>query len=50
MERKKYTSNYLGEGKRARPKRRKKQYNRNGIEILGQRPSRPKFINGEVFY
>lgn len=50
MERKKYSSNYQGEGKRAKPKRRKKQFNRNGIEIIGQRPSRPQIINGEVFY
>ncbi|WP_409369893.1 hypothetical protein [Lysinibacillus sp. 38-6] len=50
MERKKYTSNYRGEGKRAKPKRVKKQFNKNGIRIIGERPSRPKFINGEVFY
>ncbi len=50
MERKKYTSNYQVEGKRAKPKHVKKQFNKNGIRIIGERPSRPKFINGEVFY
>lgn len=50
MENKKYSSNYHGEGKRAKPKRRKKQFNRNGIEIHGQRPPRPRVINGMVFY
>ena len=50
MERKKYSSNYYGEGKRVKPKRRKKQFNKNGFEIIGERPSRLKFINGEVFY
>ncbi|MGA3674080.1 hypothetical protein [Lysinibacillus agricola] len=50
MEHKKYSSNYHGEGKRAKPKRRKKQFNKNGIEIIGQRYPRPKIINGVVFY
>jgi len=50
MEHKKYSSNYRGEGSRAKPKRRKKQYNKNGIEIHRQRPPRPRVINGTVFY
>ncbi|UDK97470.1 hypothetical protein EYB33_14650 [Lysinibacillus sphaericus] len=50
MVHKRYTSNYQGEGKRAKPKRVKKQFNKNGIRIIGERPSPPKFINGEVFY
>lgn len=47
MEHKKY---YQGEGKRAKPKRRKQQYNKNGIEIIGQRYPKPKIINGTVVY
>lgn len=50
MERKKYPSNYQGVGKRVKPKRRKKQFNRNGIQIMSDRPPRPKIINGEVLY
>lgn len=49
MEHKKY-SNYRGKGNQAKPKRHKKQYNKNGIEIIGQRYPKPKIINGAVFY
>lgn len=48
-EKKKYTSSKRTQVF-SKPKPRKKQFNKNGIQILGQRPAKARIINGEVFY
>lgn len=50
---KKFSSDYKRTGRNVSEKPRKKRkkiYNKNGIEIHGERPARQKVINGEVFY
>lgn len=51
-EKRKYTSDYQGAGKRVnnRRKPRKKRFNKNGIPMIGDRVPRQRVINGEIFY